>query len=97
MAAASPAERFHQLIEAELNQERAALRGRYGRRVEDAIARCEAQLDQLDVNDQRTLDAYRSSRQQVLGAIADLCLQREMIGLTGHSWVDRIHRIPPVH
>lgn len=92
------AERHFQQIERELNHERAALLGRYGRRVEDAIASCATQLDRLEAagaDDHHALDAYRSARTDVLRAVSDLCLQREMLGLTDHSWVERIYTIPP--
>jgi hypothetical protein len=95
MADRPSSERFLAFIEAELNQERAALLGRFGRRVEKAIAVCEAQLAHLDPTDQRALDAYRSARAEALRAIDDLCLQREMVGLTDHSGIDRFYPVPP--
>lgn len=91
----SRSEKFYDAIAAELNQERAAVLGKYGRRVEDAIARAEALLEQLDPGDPRSVDTYRSTRREALQAVSDLCLQREMLGLLDHTWVDRIYRIPP--
>ncbi len=95
MADRSPAERSFEFIEAELNAERGAVLGRYGRRVEEAIATCEKRRAELDTHDESSVAAYRSARRQVLQAIADLCFQREMIGLTEHSWVYRIYPAPP--
>lgn len=91
------AERYFQQIEAELNQERAALLGRYGQRVEAALARCATQLEHLDLSDQAALAAYRAARADALQAVDALCLQREMLGLTDHSWVHRIFTLPPRH
>lgn len=91
----SPSEKFFDSIAAELNEERAAVLGKYGRRVEDSIAKAESLLAQFDPDDQRSVDAYRASRKEVLRAVSDLCLQREMIGLLDHTWVQRIYRIPP--
>lgn len=91
----SAAERYFELVEAELNQERAAVLGRSGRRVEQAIARCEALVGALDESDERAVEAYRAERQAALRAISELCLQREAIGLTDHAWVERVYRVPP--
>jgi hypothetical protein len=88
-------ERYLDLVELELNQERASVLGRFGRRVEQAIARCEALLGALDPHDQRAVEEYRAARASALQAVADLCLQREVVGLTDHSWVERLYRVPP--
>ena len=95
MADRSPAERYFDFIEAELNAERAAVLGRYGRRVEQALAMCKERQVELDVDDPSSVAAYRSARERVLEAVAAFCFQREMIGLTEHSWVYRIYEVPP--
>jgi hypothetical protein len=101
MTARTPAERFYEAVESELDQERASVLGRYGRRVEEAIARCHDRLAQLDGDDPDTdadtdtVDAYRAERRAALHAVADLCLQREVLGLNDHTWVHRIYRVPP--
>ncbi len=86
------AERYHEAVEEELNQERAAVLGRAGRRVEVAIARCEVLGTGADPDD---LDAYRAERQVMRRAIADLCIQREMLGLVDHSRIHATYRVPP--
>jgi hypothetical protein len=88
-------ERYLDLVELELNQERASVLGRFGRRVEQAIAKCETLLETLDSRDDRAVEEYRAARASALQAVADLCLQREVIGLTDHRWVERHYRVPP--
>jgi hypothetical protein len=95
VAEKSAAERNFELVEAELNGERAAVLGRYGRRVERAFATCAERRAELDVNDESSVAAYRSARRRALQAIADLCFQREMIGLTEHSRVYETYPVPP--
>src|SRR3954466_6812402 len=96
MTARTPAERRFEAVESELDQERASVLRRYGRRVEEAIARCRDRLAPLDGADTgATIDAYRAERRAALDAVADLCLQREMLGLNDHTWVHRIYRVPP--
>lgn len=95
MGEESVGEKRFEAVEAELNAERAAVLGRYGQRVEKALAACRQRQAELDVDDHESLAAYRSARERVLEAIADLCFQREMIGLTDHSWVHRVHPAPP--
>jgi hypothetical protein len=56
---------------------------------------CNALRADLDSNDRSVVDAYRSARQQAIQAIADLCFQREMVGLFDHAWVYRIYAAPP--
>ena len=91
--ASDPAELFFKFIEAELNAERAAVLGRYGRRIEEALAACEALEPTMGGDSSKV--AYRAARERVMKAIADLCFQREMIGLHDHSWVHRIYQVPP--
>jgi hypothetical protein len=88
-------ERYFEALMAELNQERAAVLGRFGRRVERALDVCVAEQYAADRGDEAALERYRAARVEAQRAIADLCLQREMIGLVDHSWVHRIYRLPP--
>ena len=87
--------RFFEALLAELNEERAAVLGRYGRRVERVLAEGAAAQAAADDGDAAALGRYRAARLSAQRAIADFCLQREMLGLTDHSWVDRIYPIPP--
>jgi hypothetical protein len=59
--------------------------------VEDAISPCRAQGAAADGGDEEALAAHRAA----VRAVADFCLQREMLGLTDHTWVERIHPVPP--
>lgn len=95
MAEGTPIERWFDLLQVEMHQERAAVLGRVGRRVEQAIARCEELHGALDDGDERSVAAYRTAWQAAQRAVADLCIQREAIGLNDHAWVDRIYRVPP--
>ena len=95
MADVTALERYFEALMAELNQERAAVLGRFGRRVEKALDGCVAEQSAADGGDEAALERYRAARSEAQRAIADLCLQREMIGLIDHSWVHRIYRVPP--
>lgn len=88
-------ERYFEALTAELNQERAAVLGRFGRRVEQALAKCAVEQAAADDGDEEALGRYRAARVSAQRAIADFCLQREMLGLIDHSWVDRIYPLPP--
>jgi hypothetical protein len=88
-------ERFFEALTAELNEERAAVLGRSGRRVEQALATCAAEQAAADDGDAEALRRYRAARLSAQRAIADFCLQREMLGLNDHAWVDRVYPIPP--
>ena len=37
---------------------------------------------------------YRIEQRAAVQAVADFCLQREVLGLTDHAWVDRIYPVP---
>lgn len=82
-------------MEAELNRERAATLGRYGKRVEAAIAKCEALLEDVEAGDENAIRKYRHCRREALEAVEALCLQREMIGVLDHSWVQSAYPMPP--
>ena len=88
-------ERYFEALVAELNQERAAVLGRFGRRVEEALEACAAEQSAVDDGDEAALGRYRAARHEAQRAIEALCLQREMIGLTDHSWVHRVCPVPP--
>jgi hypothetical protein len=82
-------------VEVELLQERAAVLGRLGRRAEDAIASCEALLESVNRSDDSAVEAYEAARVVALAAVSDLCLQREIVGLSDQRWVHRAYRVPP--
>jgi hypothetical protein len=95
MAERTAGESYFAAMEAELNRERAAVLGRYGKRIEDAIAKCEALRDSVDAGDETAVRRYRQHRQAALEATEKLCVQREMIGVFDHSWVARAYPMPP--
>jgi hypothetical protein len=95
MSHLTASERNFEALMAELNQERAAVLGRFGRRVEEALAVCRAEDEAAHAGDEAALGRYRAARDEAQQAIADLCLQREMIGLIEHSWVHRLYPVPP--
>lgn len=95
MPVGGSAEELWKAIEVELNHERAAVLGRLGRRVETAISNCEALLESVDGGDDLSIDTYEASRRAALGAISDLCLQREIVGFSDQRWVHQVYRVPP--
>ncbi len=95
MAERSAAEGFFGAIEWEFNRERAATLGRYGRKVEVAIASCQALLDGIDEDDMTAVEAYKASRRAALQAIDDLCFQREMVNVYDNARVHQLYRVPP--
>ena len=91
------AERYHNAVRAELDEERAAVLGRVARRLEQARARCEALGARLDAA--ATPDPELLAEHRLAHAEADrwrwvLCVQREAIGLFDHRWVDAVY--PPL-
>ena len=94
MPSGGSSERLSEALEALFNQERAAVLGRMGRRAETAISRCEQLLASVDTASDRSIDAYEKARQAALDAVADLCLQREIVGLTDQKWVHQTYRVP---
>jgi glycerol-3-phosphate dehydrogenase len=96
MAERSAAERGFDALQIELHRERAAVLGRYGRKVERALERCNELLGALEAGaGERAVEAYRAARRDLLSSITDLCIQREAIGLHDHSKVHEFYRIPP--
>ena len=98
----SASERFHAAVQQELNEERAAVLGRTGRRLEESLARCRALGRQLEAVAEgparaRLLADYRAARNDSEEWRWRLCLQREVLGLTEHRWVDRVYPPPPAH
>jgi hypothetical protein len=81
--------------ELELQQEKAAVLGRLGRRAEEAIAACEALDASVDHGDDGSIEAYEEARRAAMAAVSDLCLQREIAGLTDQRWVYQMYRVPP--
>jgi hypothetical protein len=97
---ATRSERAFAAVQQELDVERAAVLGRTGRRLEEALAACVAigrRLDATTDEDARTelLAEYRSARALSEEWRWRLHVQREAIGLTEHRWVDRVHPPPP--
>ena len=93
------AERAFAAVQQELDVERAAVLGRTGRRLEEAIAACVALGRRLDATTDecaRTalLAEYESARADSEEWRWRLCVQREAIGLTEHRWVDRVYPPP---
>jgi hypothetical protein len=90
------AEHVHASVEAEINEERAAVLGRVARRLEDARARCAELAAQLDGGhvDAQTVADYRAALDDAEHWRWVLCLQREAIGLYDHRWVDAVY--PPL-
>ena len=82
-------------VEVELLQERAAVLGRLGQRAEDAIKSCEALLPSVDRSDDSSVEAYEAARDLARAAVSDLCLQREIVGLSDQRWVHQTYRVPP--
>src|SRR5687768_648935 len=95
MVERSAAEGHFAAIEFELNRERAAVLGRLGRKVEAAIARCHALLEDIDEGDAAALESYKAARRAALQAIDDLCFQHEMLGVFDSARVHQLYRIPP--
>ena len=75
MADLTALERYFEALMAELNQERAAVLGRFGRRVEKALDACAAEQSAIDDGDEAALGRYRAARREAQRAIADLCLR----------------------
>ncbi len=92
------AERAYAAVQQELDNERAAVLGRTGRRLEELLTRCAALGRQLDATtDEATrttlLAEYRSARASSEEWRWRLHVQREALGLTDHRPVDRV--LPP--
>jgi hypothetical protein len=92
-------ESFHDVVEQELNRERAATLGRAGRKIEDALAECAQAGARLAAAspDHRAaaVDGYRSAFRRYQDARTALCIYREALGLNDHRRVDEIYRPPP--
>jgi hypothetical protein len=96
------AERAFAAVQQELDGERAAVLGRTGRRLAEALATCAALgrlLDAAAADDTTRgdlLEEYRAARAASEDWRWRLHVQREAIGLTDHRWVNRIHPTPPM-
>lgn len=95
MPGGNSSEELWEALEAEVNQERAAVLGRLGRRAESAISRCQALLESVDTDSDSSIDAYEAARQAALDTVSDLCLQREIVGLSDQTLVHQLYRVPP--
>jgi hypothetical protein len=87
-------ERFHAAVQAEIDEERAAVLGRVAERLERARARCTELAAALDASaepDAQTVAAYRAAHDESEHWRWVLCLQREAIGLYDHRWVDAVY------
>jgi hypothetical protein len=95
------AERAFAAVQQELDNERAAVLGRTGRGLDAALATCSALVRLLDTpidddDDARAalLVEYRAARATSEAWRWRLHVQREVLGLTDHRWVDRIYPPP---
>ena len=95
VAERSAAEGFFAAIEFELNQERAAVLNRCGKKIEKAIAQCHAVLAQQSDGVPIDSVAYNRARRAALEAIDELCLQREMLGVYDNPRVHQLYPVPP--
>jgi hypothetical protein len=90
------AERYHAAVQAELDEERAAVLGRVTRKLERARERCVELADALDaatVPDPRVLAAHRAAHAEATELRWILTIQREAIGLYDHRWVDAVYPV----
>ncbi len=96
----SASERYHAAVQQELDNERAAVLGRTGRRLEESIATCLDLGRRLDVETDTAARARLAAEYRAARDVSEhwrwrLCLQREVLGLTEHRWVDQIYPPPP--
>lgn len=88
------AERYHAAVQAEINEERAAVLGRVARRLEQARTRCAelyAEVAGTADPDPDALAEHRAAHAEAEHWRWVLCLQREAIGLYDHRWVDAVY------
>jgi len=86
------------LVEHDLRGEQAASLGRAGRRIEAAIAEMEARAAAWRAEVDRREDharAWAEARAAARLARWELVVQREAMGLTDHTALDRAYPIPP--
>lgn len=87
------------LVEQDLRQEQAASLGRVGRRIEAAIAAMSASADawatEIDRRDEHARD-WAEARRAALQARWELVVQREALGMTDHSVLDRVYPISQI-
>ena len=92
-------EAFHDVIEQELNSERAAVLGKAGRKMEAALAGGARAGEVLAAAGPgqwaAAVDAYRAAFRRYQDARMGLCIYREALGLNDHRRVDEIFRPPP--
>jgi|SRR5215218_2315194 len=84
-------ERYHEIVLAEINAEKAAVLGRIARRLERARNRSEelgAAIDRAVRLDPGVLDEHRRAHAEAEHWRWMLCVQREANGLYDHRWVD---------
>ena len=87
-------------IEKEIVQEKAAVLGRAGERLEAALADARAAAEALDAEEDPArraalLHSYEVARRRAISARLMLVIQREAIGLRHHRDVDRLFPEPP--
>ena len=91
-------EAFHDVIEQELNSERAAVLGKAGRKMEAALAECAKAGAVLAAagpeHRAAAADTYRAAFRRYQDARMGLCIYREALGLMDHRRVDEIFRPP---
>lgn len=86
-------------MNAELNREKASGLGRTGRRLEEAIAACQALAKRLSSETRpaarrEVLDEYRAHRERALQLRWELEVQREAMGLRRHTDLEHFFPIP---
>lgn len=88
-------ERAFNVVQGEIEAERAAALGRAGRRVETAFARCQALLADVHAAIDEQVDEYRAARTEFDQAMYAYLVQREAIGLLDHRAIRRAFPRPP--
>lgn len=89
-------ETFFDLVQRELNSERAASLGRAGAKLQAAIDECQLARDAALAagEDEAAVLAFRQAYRRYEQARDNFCLHREAVGLLDHRRVDEIYPPP---